>query len=130
MIDAISDLITRIRNAQMARKQTVDSPLSNLRESVLRVLQSEGYINSYSIETNDSKCKALRINLKYHNNRPVIWEIKRISRPGRRIYSSIKQLPLVKNGLGIYILSTNRGVMSDMEARKQSVGGEILCSVF
>ena len=130
MIDAISDLITRIRNAQMARKQTVDSPISNLRESVLRVLQSEGYINSYSIETHDSKCKALRISLKYHNNQPVIWEIKRISKPGRRIYSSIKQLPLVKNGLGIYILSTNRGVMSDMEARKQSVGGEILCSVF
>ena len=129
--DSISDLITRIRNAQMVFKKTVDSPMSRTREDVLKVLLDEGYIRGYSvIECEKTKHKTLHIELKYFEGKPVISEIKRISKPGRRIYSSIKDLPLVRNGLGINILSTNKGVMSDTEARKQSLGGEVICSVF
>ena len=129
--DSVGDLITRIRNAQMAKKATVDSPMSNLREAVVKVLKNEGYISDYSIVDDEkSSHKLIRIDLKYYNNQPVIAEIKRISKPGRRVYSSISKLPALRNGLGIYILSTNCGVISDVEARKRSVGGEILCSVF
>lgn len=129
--DSISDLITRIRNAQMAHKKTVDSPVSKAREAVLKVLLSEGYIRGYSIaEASDSAHKVLRVELKYYEGKPVISEIKRVSKPGRRVYSSIEKLPFIKNGLGINILSTDRGVMSDAEARKLSIGGEIICSVF
>ena len=129
--DSISDLITRIRNAQMANKKTVDSPVSRAREDVLKVLLSEGYIRGYSIENvPDSPHKVLRVELKYYDGKPVISEIKRVSKPGRRVYSSIDKLPFVRNGLGINILSTDRGVMSDVEARKLSIGGEIICSVF
>lgn len=131
VVDSISDLITRIRNGQMARKKTVDSPMSRAREDLLKVLLDEGYIRGYTV-VNDEKTgyKILRIELKYFEGKPVICEIKRISKPGRRVYTSIKDLPLVRNGLGINILSTNKGVMSDVDARKQSVGGEIICSVF
>lgn len=130
-VDSLSDLITRIRNAQMANKKTVDSPMSRAREDLVKVLESEGYIRGYSIvECDETGHKLLRVELKYFEGKPVIAEIKRISKPGRRVYSSIKDLPLVKNGLGINILSTNKGVMSDVEARKQSVGGEVICSVF
>ncbi|MDR0744445.1 MAG: 30S ribosomal protein S8 [Holosporales bacterium] len=131
IVDSISDLITRIRNAQMAHKETVDSPMSNARESIVKVLLAEGYIRGYTIQlVPESSHKTLRIELKYHEGKPVIYEIKRISKPGRRVYSSIKDLPLVRNGLGISILSTNRGVISDVEARKLSLGGEVICSVF
>ena len=131
MNDITSDLITRIRNAQRVKHKTVDAPLSNMSERILKVLQSEGYINGYSIVKNDEiKHPYINIELKYYENKPVICEIKRISKPGRRVYSSIKKLPLMRNGLGIYVLSTNKGVMSDTEARKQSLGGEVLFSVF
>ena len=130
-VDSISDLITRIRNAQMANKKTVDSPMSRAREDLVKVLESEGYIRGYSVvECEKTGHKLLRVELKYFEGKPVICEIKRISKPGRRVYSSIKDLPLVKNGLGINILSTDKGVMSDVEARKQSIGGEVICSVF
>ena len=131
VVDSISDLITRIRNGQMARKKTIDSPMSRAREDLLKVLQSEGYIRGYAIVDSESHgYKILRIELKYFEGKPVICEIKRISKPGRRVYSSVKDLPLVRNGLGINILSTSKGVMSDVDARKQSIGGEIICSVF
>ncbi|MDR1234381.1 MAG: 30S ribosomal protein S8 [Holosporales bacterium] len=131
IVDSISDLITRIRNAQMAQKRTVDSPMSRGREDVLKVLLNEGYIRGYSIlDCPETGFKKLHIELKYFEGKPVIYEIKRISKPGRRVYSSIKDLPFIKNGLGINILSTNRGVMSDVEARKCSIGGEVICSVF
>lgn len=131
VVDSISDLITRIRNGQMARKKTVDSPMSRAREDLLKVLQSEGYIRGYTIvDSEHHGYKILRIELKYFDGKPVICEIKRISKPGRRVYSSVKDLPLVRNGLGINILSTSKGVMSDVDARKQSIGGEIICSVF
>lgn len=130
VVDSISDLITRIRNGQMARKKTVDSPMSRAREDLLKVLLSEGYIRGYTIVDDGKGFKVLRIELKYYEGKPVICEIKRISKPGRRVYTSIKDLPLVRNGLGINILSTNKGVMSDVDARKQSIGGEIICSVF
>ena len=131
IVDSISDLITRIRNAQMANKKTVDSPMSRSREDLAKVLLHEGYIRGYSVVDGEKAGhKNLRIELKYYEGKPVICEIKRVSKPGRRVYSSIKDLALVKNGLGINILSTNKGVMSDVDARKQSVGGEIICSVF
>lgn len=131
MNDITSDLITRIRNAQMVKHKTVNAPLSNMSERILKVLQIEGYIAGYSIVKNDeNKHPYINIELKYYENKPVICEIKRISKPGRRVYSSIKKLPLMRNGLGIYVLSTNKGVMSDTEARKQLLGGEVLFSVF
>ncbi|MDR3031109.1 MAG: 30S ribosomal protein S8 [Holosporales bacterium] len=130
-IDSISDLVTRIRNAQMASKKTLNSPFSKAREAVLKVLLNEGYIRGYNVdEISGSPHKVLRIELKYFEGDPVICEIKRISKPGRRVYSSIKDLSFVKNGFGINILSTDRGVMSDVEARKLSLGGEVICSVF
>lgn len=128
--DTIGDLITRIRNAQMAKLKTTSSPFSKFRENVLKVLSTEGYIGGYSAFNDENGHKMLKIDLKYYNGKPVIAEIKRISKPGRRVYSAIKKLPYVRNGLGIYILSTNCGVMSDVDARKKSLGGEVLCSVF
>ncbi len=131
IVDSISDLITRIRNAQMSNKKTVDSPMSRSREDLVKVLQSEGYIRGYSVvDCPETGHKILRVELKYFEGKPVICEIKRVSKPGRRVYSSIKDLKLVKNGLGINILSTDRGVMSDVEARKLSLGGEVICTVF
>jgi small subunit ribosomal protein S8 len=131
VVDPIGDLITRIRNAQMVRHEVVESPLSRTREDVVKVLLDEGYIRGYTIVNQDGTAfKKLRIELKYFEGKPVICEIKRVSKPGRRVYHSIGGLPLYRNGLGINILSTNRGVMSDVQARKQSVGGEVLCSVF
>lgn len=131
IIDPISDLITRIRNAQMAFQKTVDSPISKMREGVLKVLLDEGYIRGYTVvKCDDCGRNVFRIELKYFEGKPVICEIKRVSRPGRRVYSSINDLSFVKNGLGISILSTDRGIMSDIEARKQAVGGEVICSVF
>lgn len=128
--DPLGDMLTRIRNAQRAQKSTVRSPASKLRERVLDVLKREGYIRNY--ETIDVRpgIKELSIELKYHNGEPVIRELKRVSKPGRRIYAGVKDLPKVYNGLGIAIISTPRGVVSDAEARELKVGGEILCTVF
>lgn len=128
--DPLGDMLTRIRNGQRARKAVVASPASNLRANVLDVLKREGYIRGYTREEIRPGVAELRIELKYHEDQPAIKELHRVSKPGRRVYSKIKELPRVYNGLGISILSTPRGVMSDLEARAQNVGGEVLCRVF
>jgi small subunit ribosomal protein S8 len=130
MSDPLGDMLTRIRNAQMRRKTRVSTPASKLRQRVLDVLQSEGYIRGYStVEYGDGKSE-LDIELKYYEGEPVIREIERVSKPGRRVYSSVRDLPRVNNGLGVSIISTPKGVMSDAEAREQNVGGEVLCRIF
>jgi small subunit ribosomal protein S8 len=126
--DPLGDMLTRIRNGQQARLPRIKSPASRLRMNVLEVLRREGYIRGYSRE--DEGHQELAIELKYHNGEPVIRQLKRVSKPGRRVYSGVENLPRVSNGLGIAILSTPRGVMSDAEAREAHVGGEILCTVF
>jgi small subunit ribosomal protein S8 len=123
-------MLTRIRNGQQARKAVVSSPASKLRANVLEVLQREGYIRGYSRSNVRPGVDELRIELKYHEGQPVIRDISRVSTPGRRVYSKIKDLTKVSSGLGISILSTPRGVMSDAEARAANVGGEVLCQVF
>ena len=130
MTDPLGDMLTRIRNGQRARQASVASPASNLRANVLDVLKREGYIRGFSREQVRPGISALRIELKYVDGEPVIREIARVSKPGRRVYSKIADLPRVYNGLGISILSTPRGVMSDNEARVAKVGGEVLCRVF
>ena len=130
MTDPIADLLTRIRNGQEANKSSISAPASAFRESVLSVLKREGYIRDFSRVNVRPGIDELKIELKYFDGEPVIKEISRVSRPGRRVYSKIKELPRVYNGLGIAILSTPRGVMSDTEAREANVGGEVLCHVF
>ena len=130
MSDPLGDMLTRIRNGQNARKSVVSSPASRFRSNVLEVLKREGYIRNYSSVDIRPGRKELQIELKYHEGQPVISEIKRVSRPGRRVYYGIRDLPRVYNGLGIAILSTPRGVLSDNEARTAKVGGEVLCHVF
>ncbi len=127
--DPIGDLITRIRNAQLRGRSKLTSPASNLRARVLQVLKDEGYIRDFREVANGSH-KELEIELKYFEGAPAIHEIQRVSKPGRRVYSSIKDLSLVRNGLGISIISTPKGVMSDAAARDANVGGEILCEVY
>lgn len=129
MSDPLGDMLTRIRNAQLRRKTKVSTPDSKLRQNVLNVLKSEGYIRDYSmVETNGHS--EIEIELKYYDGEPVIREIVRVSRPGRRVYSSVSTIPRVANGLGVSILSTPKGVLSDADAREQNVGGEVLCRVF
>jgi len=128
MQDPLADMLTRIRNAQMAEKSSVRMPSSKLKVAVAEVLKSEGYIGGYQIE-GEVKL-TLSIDLKYFEGRPVIEEIKRVSRPGLRQYKAKDELPKVRGGLGISIVSTNRGVMTDRAARAAGVGGEVLCSVF
>ncbi len=128
--DPVGDMLTRIRNGQAARLDSITMPASRLRANVLDVLQREGYIRGYFEEEMRAGIKELRVELKYDNGKPVIREVHRVSTPGRRIYSKIADLPKVYNGLGISILSTPRGVMSDSEARTANVGGEVLCKVF
>ena len=128
--DPIGDLLTRIRNGQSARLTAVMSPASKMRASLLEVLKREGYIRDYSTQKADNGMSQFSIELKYSEGQPVIKEIKRVSKPGRRVYSQIKDVPKVYNGLGISILSTPRGVLSDKEAREANVGGEVLCRVF
>jgi small subunit ribosomal protein S8 len=130
MSDPLGDMLTRIRNGQQARQAVVASPASNLRANVLDVLHREGYIRGFSREQVRPGINQLKIELKYVDGEPVIREIARVSKPGRRIYSKLSDLPRVYNGLGIAILSTPRGVMSDNEARAAKVGGEVLCRVF
>ena len=128
--DPIGDLITRIRNAQERHKQKVSTPGSKLRERVLEVLKSEGYIRGYAAVEHASGHNELEIELKYFDGEPVIKEIERVSKPGRRVYASVKNLPRVRNGLGISVLSTPKGIMADHEARDANVGGEVLFTVF
>lgn len=128
--DPLGDLLTRIRNGQRAGKNLVESPSSRLRVSVLDVLKREGYIRDYSTEEMRAGIGLVRVELKYADGQPVIRRIDRVSKPGRRVYSKVTDLPRVYNGLGISILSTPRGVMSDSEARTANVGGEVLCQVF
>ncbi len=128
--DPLGDMLTRIRNGQRANKGAVLTPASRLRRNVLDVLRREGYIRGYeTVEHDDGKAE-ISIELKYHNGEPVIRELHRVSTPGRRVYAGVKELPSVYNGLGIAIVSTPRGVVSDAEARELRVGGEILCTVF
>ncbi len=130
MNDPIGDMLTRIRNAQMRQKNKVSTPGSTFRARVLDVLKNEGYIREYSETKYDNGRTEFEIELKYFDGEPVIREIARVSKPGRRVYVSVKALPRVNNGLGVAILSTPKGVMADHEAREQNVGGEILCTVF
>ena len=130
MSDTLGDMITRIRNGQSTKKKKVDAPASSFRKNVLEVLKREGYIRDFSEIEKQPGINFFEIQLKYYDGRPVISEIKRVSKPGRRVYSSIKNLQKTYNGLGISILSTPRGVLSDNEAREANVGGEILCTVY
>ena len=129
MTDPLGDMLTRIRNGQQARKDSVLTPASKLRAHVLDVLQREGYIRGYSEELLAGQ-KGLRIELKYFEGQPAIQHLARVSKPGRRVYSGSKDLPRIRNGLGVVIVSTPRGVLSDAEAREQNVGGEVLAEVF
>jgi small subunit ribosomal protein S8 len=130
LTDPLGDMLTRIRNAQMRNRTKVTTPASKLRARVLDVLREEGYIRGYAeIEYGGGKTE-FEIELKYYDGAPVIRDIKRVSTPGRRVYSSVQDLPTIANGLGVSILSTPKGVMSDTRARAENVGGEILCSVF
>jgi small subunit ribosomal protein S8 len=129
MTDPLGDMLTRIRNGQQARKDSILTPASKLRAHVLDVLQREGYIRGYSEEELAGQ-KGLRIELKYFEGQPAIQHLARVSKPGRRVYSASRELPRIRNGLGITIVSTPRGVLSDAEARDQNVGGEVLAEVF
>jgi len=128
--DPLGDMLTRIRNAQMRRKDSVSTPASTLRGRVLDVLKAEGFIRGYSETKFENGASEYEIELKYSDSTPVIREIERVSRPGRRVYASVKTIPQVANGLGVSILSTPRGVMADHEAKAQNIGGEVLCRVF
>ncbi|SFA89561.1 SSU ribosomal protein S8P [Poseidonocella pacifica] len=130
MNDPIGDMLTRIRNSQMRHKSTVITPASKLRAWVLDVLADEGYIRGYEQVTGADGHPALEISLKYYEGTPVIRELKRVSTPGRRVYMGVKDLPSVRQGLGVSIVSTPKGVMSDAAARSANVGGEVLCTVF
>ncbi len=130
LTDPIGDMFSRIRNGQMRSLNSIDIPLSNFRKNILEILKKEGYIKDFFIDKKENNKVTLRINLKYYEGDPVIKEIKRISKPGRRVYSRANSIPKVMNGLGLAILSTPKGVMSDTEARKNNIGGEIICRVF
>ena len=127
--DPIGDMFSRIKNAQMRNHKTVELPSSNFKVKISEILKSEGFISDYKVNT-DSNKSILSINLKYHSGSPVISVIERVSKPGRRIFSRAESLPKINDGLGIAIVSTPKGVMTDIDARKQKVGGEIICKVF
>src|SRR3954471_5344681 len=130
LTDPLGDMIARIHNAQMRKKPKVSTPGSRLRKSVLEVLKTEGYIRGYASVEHDNGRTELDIELKYYDGQPVIREIARVSKPGRRVYASVKNLPRINNGLGVAILSTPKGVMADHDARDANVGGEVLFTVF
>ena len=130
MTDPLGDMLTRIRNAQLRKKQFVLTPNSKLRAWVLDVLKSEGYIRNYDIEKREEGTSIIKVALKYFEGEPVIKELKRISTPGRRVYMGVEDLPSVRQGLGVAIVSTSKGIMSDNSARQSRVGGEVLCTVF
>ena len=127
--DPIGDMLARIKNSQSRNHKKVEMPSSNFKTKIADVLKNEGYINNFNVANNDNK-NVLIIDLKYNSGSPVITVIERISRPGRRIFTSAESLPKINNGLGIAIVSTPKGVMTDIEARKQKVGGEVICKVF
>ena len=127
--DPIGDMLARIKNSQMRNLKKVEMPSSNFKTKIADVLKNEGYINGFNVDKNDNK-QVLIIDLKYNSGSPVISVIERVSKPGRRIFSSAQSLPKINNGLGIAIISTPKGVMTDIDARKQKVGGEIICKVF
>ncbi len=129
MTDPISDLLTRIRNGQMVKKSKITCPSSKLKVAILKVLQDEGYIRAYEVSENE-KGKQVEISLKYFDGKPVIKEISRVSKPGMRVYSSVKTMPSYKNNMGITILSTSKGVMTNFSARDANLGGEILCRIY
>ena len=129
-MDPIGDMFTRIRNGQLRKLTKVEMPSSNFRLKVLEVLKNEGFISSYHIEKKDNNKVSLIVDLKYYEGTPVIKEIKRVSKPGRRVFSRATSIPRIQNGLGLAIISTNKGVMSDIEARKNNFGGVIICKVF
>ena len=129
-VDPVGDMITRIRNAQMRLLNNVKIPGSKFREKILDVLKKEGYISDYKIINDSKKIGTLSVALKYSNGLPVIKEIDRVSKPGRRIYAKASTIPKIRNGLGVAIMSTSKGIMTDNEARTQKVGGEIICKVF
>ena len=128
--DPIADMITRIRNAQLRTLNTVSIPNSKVRARILDVLKAEGYISDYKFLSDEKNSKFLLVNLKYNNGIPVIKEITRVSKPGRRIYTKAESIPKIKNGLGIAIVSTSKGIMTDNDARSKKIGGEIICRVF
>jgi small subunit ribosomal protein S8 len=130
MNDPIGDMLTRIRNAQMRRRPKVSTPASNMRARVLDVLAEEGYIRGYTRIEQKGELPEFEIELKYYNGQPAIRDIERVSKPGRRVYSPVKDLKTVANGLGVAILSTPKGVMSDARAREENVGGEVICNIF
>jgi small subunit ribosomal protein S8 len=130
LMDPIGDMFTRIRNGQLRLLPNVEMPSSNFRLKILEVLKSEGFIISYHIEKKENNKISLIVDLKYYEGTPVIREIKRVSKPGRRVYSRATSIPRIQNGLGLAIISTNKGIMSDIEARKNNIGGEIICRVF
>ena len=130
LMDPIGDMFSRIRNGQMRSLNSVNVPSSNFRLKILEVLKSEGYISNFFIEKLENNKINLKVELKYYQGTPVIKEIKRVSKPGRRIYSRANSIPKIQNGLGLAIISTPKGVMSDNEARKNNIGGEIICRVF
>ena len=130
LMDPIGDMFTRIRNGQLRKLPNVEMPSSNFRLKILEVLKSEGFIVSYHIEKKDNNKVSLIVDLKYYEGTPVIREIKRVSKPGRRVYSRATSIPRIQNGLGLAIISTNKGIMSDINTRKNNVGGEIICRVF
>ena len=130
LVDPIGDMLTRIRNGQMRSLNKINIPFSNFRLKILEVLKKEGYIIDFNIDNSEKKIKFLSVDLKYYEGQPVIKEIKRVSKPGRRVYSKATSIPKVLNGLGLAILSTSKGVMSDTDAIKNNLGGEIICKVF
>ena len=130
LVDPIGDMLTRIRNGQMRSLNKINIPFSNFRLKILEVLKKEGYIIDFNTDNGKQKIKFLSVDLKYYEGQPVIKEIKRVSKPGRRVYSRATSIPKVLNGLGLAILSTSKGVMSDTDAIKNNLGGEIICKVF
>ena len=130
LADPIGDMLTRIRNAQMRYLNTVTIPSSKFRARILEVLKQEGYISNYKLLSEAKNKSSLLVDLKYHNGSPVIREIKRVSKPGRRIYAKADSIPKIQNGLGIAIVSTSKGIMTDNDARNKNIGGEIICKVF
>ena len=130
IMDPIGDMFTRIRNGQLRLLPKVEIPSSKFRLKILEVLKTEGFIVSYHIEKKEKNKVSLIVDLKYYEGTPVIREIKRVSKPGRRVYSSATSIPKIQNGLGLAIISTNKGIMSDIDARKINIGGEIICRVF
>ena len=130
IVDPIGDMLTRIRNAQMRSSTTVKVPASKFRVKILNVLRDEGYILNYKMTADKNKKNNISVDLKYNKGIPVIKEITRISKPGRRVYTKADSIPRIQNGLGIAIMSTSKGIMTDTDARKENLGGEVLCKVF